>query len=109
MASDDESGLFALDLDIDTPPSPKVPRDHQSEEAFLEVKNSWIPKVETGNVFYPFTRLHLSEPLHFVVLDNVLRCRLTVSKDCRKPKTPNQEPYETRISEYSSCSRGIIF
>jgi len=48
---EDESGLFAIDFDIDVPPSsPKLPRDHQSEEAFLEIKNTWKPKVETGDV-----------------------------------------------------------
>jgi len=56
---EDESGLFAIDLDIDTPPSsPKLPRDHQSEEAFLEVKNTWRPKVEVGDVICP--AFHLS-------------------------------------------------
>ncbi|KAG9243015.1 hypothetical protein BJ878DRAFT_512641 [Calycina marina] len=52
MASfDDECDLFAIDIDIPSPASsPKLPRDYQSEEAFLEVKKTWKPKVETGNI-----------------------------------------------------------
>jgi len=50
---DDENGLFNIEIDSSSESAPeieKVPRDFQSEEDFQIVKNTYQPKVETGEV-----------------------------------------------------------
>jgi len=50
---DQDGDLLNIDLgssDESTPPSPKLPRDHQTEADFLSQKASWKPKIEQGHV-----------------------------------------------------------
>lgn len=50
---DQDGDLFNIDVgssDESTPPSPKLPRNHQTEADFLSQKASWKPKIEQGEV-----------------------------------------------------------
>jgi hypothetical protein len=53
---EDEEGLFNIEIsfsDEATVP-PKPLRDHQSQENFRQQKASWKPKIENGEVVFPF-------------------------------------------------------
>ena len=101
MASpEDESGLFAIDIDIDTPPpNSKLPRDHQSEEAFLEVKNTWKAKVETGAVI---TTPKSSD--YVGVLCAMEKKLIRKCLDRNKTQTTYREPDQAGISEHHACN-----
>jgi len=52
---DDSGGLFAIEVsseDEATKSAPKIPRDFQSEEDFQRIKDTYKPKIETGEVCF---------------------------------------------------------
>jgi len=53
MEEEEESGLFNITLEPEeTVDEQRLPRDHQSEEDFQDIKLRWEPRSETGEVCY---------------------------------------------------------
>lgn len=67
MAEDDDGGLFGIDLDSsgeesESKAQDKVPRDFQSEDDFLLIKDTYMAKIELGEVQSFFLHLLFAPP-----------------------------------------------